>query len=88
MKTALVILPACLLALVHLTSAISLSTEAAPNCEHVKNLSPQCKRHFNRDFPAETKLMLSVVEIALDLCYQHMNIVHLISKLQLTMCRD
>ena len=50
MKTALVILPACLLALTHLTSAISLSTEAATDCEHVKNLSPQCKRAFQQGF--------------------------------------
>ena len=45
MKTALVILPACLLALVHLTSAQS---EAPLNCESVRNLSPQCRRAFDQ----------------------------------------
>lgn len=40
MKSVLVILPACLLALAHLTSAQMSSTEIP--CEQVQNLSPEC----------------------------------------------
>ena len=43
MKTASVILPACLLALVH---HISAQTEAPINCEQVRNLTSQCRRAF------------------------------------------
>ena len=39
MKTALVILPACLLVLAHLSSA---QTIPSIDCEQVQNLSPEC----------------------------------------------
>ena len=43
MKTALVILPACLLVLAHLGSTQLLSTDIPPiDCEQVRNLSPEC----------------------------------------------
>ena len=43
MKTALVILPACLLVLAHLSSAQMLSTDIPSiDCEQVQNLSPEC----------------------------------------------
>ena len=41
MKTALIILPACLLVLAHLSSAQILSTNTPP-CEEVQNISPRC----------------------------------------------
>ena len=42
MKTALVILPAYLLVLAHLSSAQMFSTDAPIDCEQVQNLSPEC----------------------------------------------
>ena len=43
MKSSLVILPACLLALAHLISAQTISTNMPPtDCEQVQNLSPEC----------------------------------------------
>ena len=50
MKTALVILPACLLALAHLISAQIL---ANINCEQVRNLSPQCMRAVEQTTSAD-----------------------------------
>ena len=52
MKNALVILPACLLALAHLISAQTISTDMTPNpaidCEQVQNLSPECAMAFSQ----------------------------------------
>ena len=47
MKSALVILPACLLVLSHLTIAQMSSTEIPfSDCEQVQNLSPECAMAF------------------------------------------
>ena len=51
MKIALVILPACLLALAHLISAQMISTNIPPvDCEQVQNLSPECAAAFAQAF--------------------------------------
>ena len=42
MKTALVILSVCLLALAHLISAQMISTLPPVDCEQVQNLPPEC----------------------------------------------
>ena len=88
MKTALVILPACLLALAHLISAILLSTEAATDCEHIKNLSPQCKRAFQQGFSGGNQANAFCDGDCFGPVLSAYERVHLISKLQLTMCRD
>lgn len=47
MKSALIVLPACLLALAHLISA-QITGVPPIDCEQVRNLSPECQAAFSR----------------------------------------